>query len=118
MDSYTRRDSQGSVDIQASAQAYSEALEVWVSENEIPVDGIASVVDAILDGAAPSRVPMPTIANMAAGELGATTKTHQAVADRVHSYLQGQVKAGNLFVQLGRGGGVAKEPAVKKAKKA
>ncbi len=115
MDKYTVRNTDGSVDVNASSAAYTAALVEWVSTNEIPADDIAAAVDSVLDSAAGKRVAMPSLLNFAAQELGADVSSLQTISTRIHEYVSAQVKAEKLFVMKGVGGGVSRERPVKKS---
>lgn len=114
MDKFTKRGTDGSVDVQASAQEYARALTEWCAENEIPSEQIAQAVTAVLDRH-PGRIPMPALLATAAQEMGATPETFKVLCDRVHAYVSGQAKAEKLFVIKGKGGGVTRERPAKKS---
>jgi hypothetical protein len=114
MDKHTRRGTDGSIDVQASAQAYAKALTDWAAENEIPAEQIESAVNAVLDTHTAGRIPMPALLSLASQELGATPQTFKVLTDRVHAYVTGQVEAKRLFVVKGKGGGVTREAPVAK----
>jgi hypothetical protein len=116
MDKHIVRGFDGSVDVDASAAKYAEALTNWVAQNEIPAETIAAAVNAVLDRQT-GRVPVPYLVSLAANELGADATTFKALSDRSHSYITGQIKAGNLFLARGGaagGGGVSRQPVEKK----
>jgi hypothetical protein len=115
MDKFTKRGTDGSVDIAASANAYAKALTEWAAENEIPADQIESAVNAVLDAHPGQRIPMPALLSLAAQELGATPETFKVLSDRVHAYVTGQKDANLLFVTKGKGGGVSREAPAKKS---
>lgn|SRR5574337_427848 len=114
MDKFTQRGADGSVDIAASANAYAKALTEWVAENEIPADEIAAAVNAVLDRHT-KNIPTPALLSLAAQELGADAENFKVLSDRVHAYVQGQTKAGLLFVIKGKGGGVSRTAPAKKS---
>jgi hypothetical protein len=114
MDKFTKRGTDGSVDVVASAEAYALALTTWCATNEIPAEEIATAVNAVLDRN-PGRIAMPALQSLATQELGATPSTFKVLADRVHSYVTGQAKAGLLFVIKGKNGGVSRTAPVKKS---
>ena len=115
MDKYTVRGTDGSVDVAASANAYAKALTEWTAENEIPSENIEEAVNSILALNPTTRVPMPALLSAVAMALGASAATHAGISARVHEYVKAQVKAGNLFVLKGLGGGVTSIPPVKKS---
>lgn len=115
MDKFTKRGTDGSVDVQASAQAYAKALTEWCAENEIPADQIAGAVNAVLDRHPGQNIPMPALLSEASQILGATPQTFKVLSDRVHAFVTGQSKAEQLFVTKGKGGGVSRERPAKKS---
>jgi hypothetical protein len=114
MDKYTTRSTDGSIDVAASANAYAKALTEWAAQNEIPSEEIETEVNAVLALNPTTRVPMPALLSAVANALGASAATHASISARVHEYIKGQVKAGNLFVLKGLGGGVTNVAPVKK----
>lgn len=115
MDKFTKRGTDGSVDIAASASQYAKALTEWCAENEIPADRIAGAVNTVLDQNPGRNIPMPALLSFAAQVLGATPETHKVLSDRVHAYVTGQSEAKLLFVTKGKGGGVSREAPAKKS---
>ena len=115
MDKYTKRGTDGSVDVDASKAEYGQALVAWCASNEIPADQIAAAASAVLDAHPGTRIPMPAFLSEACVELGSTPSTFTVLSKRVHAFVQGQQKAGLLFVTKGKGGGVSKEAPAKKA---
>jgi hypothetical protein len=114
MDKYTKYNDDGSINVTLSAQAYTDALNAWKLENEIPADRIESAVDAILaqkDG----RVATPTLCHLAAISLGADVNTLKPISDRIHAYIKAQRAAGKLFMVKGVNGGVSRTAPAKKA---
>lgn len=107
MDKHLVRDSSGSVDVAASANAYAEALTKWCAENEIASETIENAVEAVFDRH-PGRLPMPALLSAAVNELGSTPAQFKTLTDRVHSYVSGQTKLGRLEVGKGKGGGVSR----------
>lgn len=121
MDKYTVRDSSGSVDVAASANAYALALTKFVAENEIASDTIELAVEAVFDTHT-GRLPMPALLGAAVNELGATPAQFKTLTERVHAYVKGQAEAGRLDIGRGKGGGVLRlslpgEPIVAKPAK-
>lgn len=114
MDKYTQRGEDGSVDVSASANAYAKALTEWCVKNEIPSEQIADAVNLVLDSH-PGRIPMPALLSLAVQEMGTRPDTFKALSDRVHAYITGQAKAGLLFVNKGKGGGVSRLAPQKKS---
>jgi hypothetical protein len=115
MDKFTVRDATGSVDVEASAVAYGEALAAWVADNEVSSETIEAAINAVFDRYPGIRIPMPALLSQAVTELAATPDQHAALTKRCHEYVKGQAQAGNLFVIKGKGGGVAKDAPVKKS---
>lgn len=114
MDKFTKRGSDGAVDVAASANAYAKALTEWCAENEIPSEEIADAVNAVL-ARSQRPVPMPALLSLASQEMNASAETYMTLSDRIHTYIQGQSKAGLLFVIKGKGGGVSRTAPVKKS---
>jgi len=112
--SFIKRDTNGSVDIAASANAYAAALTEWCATNEIPSEDVAEAVNTVLDRH-PGRIPMPSLLSFSVQELGATPENFKVLSDRVHAYVTGQAKNSLLFVTKGKGGGVSREAPVKKS---
>lgn len=115
MDKYTKRGTDGSIDVAASANEYARALSAWAAENEIPAEEITSAVNTVLDRHAGKNIPMPSLLSFAAQELGAGLDNYKVITERVHAYVTGQTKAGLLFVTKGKGGGVSREAPAKKS---
>lgn len=115
MDKFTKRGTDGSVDVAASANAYGKALTEWCAENEIPSEQIAGAVNAVLDAHPSQRIPMPALLSEAAQSMCATPQTFKVLSDRIHAYVTGQSKAELLFVSKGKGGGVSRERPAKKS---
>jgi hypothetical protein len=114
MDKFTERGTDGSVDLAASANAYTRALAQWCAENEIPAEQITEAVNSVLDRHAGKNIPMPALLSLASQELGADALSFKVISDRVHAYVTGQTEAGLLFVTKGKGGGVSRERPIKK----
>lgn len=115
MDKFTKRGTDGSVDIAASANEYARALAVWCGENEIPADQIAGAVNTVLDRHPGQNIPMDCLRSDACQLLGATPQTFKVLSDRVHAYVRGQAGAALLFVTKGKGGGVSRTAPQKKS---
>lgn len=116
MDKFVQRDTDGAVDVDASAKAYAAALTEWCAKNEIPSDRIETAVNTVLDQYAGKRIPMPALLSAAVQELDGSPETFKVLSARVHSYVKGQANAGLLFIVKGKGGGVSREaPATKSA---
>lgn len=115
MDKFTKRGTDGSVDVAASANAYAKALTEWCAENEIPADQIANAVNTVLDRHPGQNYPMPALLSDASQLLGATPQTFKVLSDRVHAYITGQATAKALFVIKGKGGGVSRTAPQKKS---
>lgn len=108
MDKFTKRGTDGSVDVAASASAYAKALTEWVAQNEIPSDTIETAVEAVFDRFNGQRLPMPALIGLALQELQATPDQHKTLTNRVHAYVTGQCakNTGRLDISKGVGGGV------------
>lgn len=115
MDQFTKRGTDGSVDVAASANAYAAALTKWCAENEIPADQIAGAVNTVLDRHPGQNIPMDCLRSEASQLLGSTPQTFKALSDRVHAYVRGQADAKLLFVTKGKGGGVSRTAPQKKS---
>lgn len=115
MDKFTKRGTDGSVDIAASANAYAVALNEWCAENEVPADQIEAAVNTVLDRQAGKNIAMPALLSLASVEMNATAETFKVLSDRIHAYVTGQTKAGLLFVTKGKGGGVSRIASQKKS---
>lgn len=111
---FIKRGSDGSVDVDASKEAYGTALTEWCAQNEIAADRISNAVNEVLDRHA-GRIPMPALLSLSVQELNATPATFKVLSDRVHAYVKGQTEAGKLFVVKGKGGGVSREAPKPKA---
>lgn len=107
MDKYTVRNTDGSVDVAASANAYALALANWVAENEVPATDIEAAVEAVFDQHT-GKLPMPALLNAAVNELGATPAQFKALTERCHAYVRGQALTGRLEISKGKGGGVSR----------
>lgn len=114
MDKFTKRGTDGSVDVEASKAAYGQALAAWCVENEIPSEEIAAAVNTVLDRH-PGRIPMPALLSFAVQEMGSDPSTFKVLSDRIHAYVTGQASAKLLFVTKGVGGGVSREAPAKKS---
>lgn len=113
MDKFTKRGSNGEVDVAASATAYADALTAWSAENEIPSEKIAAAVNAVLDRH-PGTISVPSLLSFAVQEMEATPETYGVLTKRVHAYVTGQKEAGLLFVTKGKGGGCSRTAPTKK----
>jgi hypothetical protein len=107
MDKFTKRGSDGSVDVAASANAYAKALTEWAAQNEIPTETIEAAVEAVFD-ANPGRVGMPALTSMAATSISSDPGAFNTLRLRVHAYVTGQSagNTGRLDIAKGKGGGV------------
>ena len=106
MDKYTVRDSDGSVNVSASANAYAKALSEWVSTNETPVSDIADAVNAVLDQH--GKLTMPMLQTYTATQLGASPTQFTAVGNRARAWVRSQAEAGVLVIVKGKNGGVSR----------
>jgi hypothetical protein len=108
MNQFTVRGADGSVDVAASAQAYTQALTQWITTNEIPSERISNAVNVVLDRFPGQRLSMPSLLSFAVQELGATPEQHKALTERVHAFVKGQATVGVLTIAKGKGGGVGR----------
>lgn len=107
MDKFTVRGTDGSVDLAASANAYTKALSEWCTSNEVASDTIENAVEAVFDRFN-GRITTPALVSMTLAELGAAPSQHKALDTRVRAYLKGQCagNTGRLDMVKGVGGGV------------
>jgi hypothetical protein len=115
MDKYTKRGTDGSVDVAASASQYAKALTEWAAQNEIPADRITAAVNSVLDQHPGRAIPMPALLSLSVQELGMNPENFKVLSDRVHAYVKGQAEAQLLFVTKGKGGGVSRTAPAKKS---
>jgi hypothetical protein len=115
MDKFTKRGTDGSIDIAASANAYAKALTEWSAQHEVPAEQIEVAVNTVLDRHTGKNIPMPALLSLASVEMSATAETFKVLSDRIHAYVTGQTKAGLLFVTKGKGGGVSRTAPQKKS---
>jgi hypothetical protein len=110
MDKYTKRGTDGSVDVAASASAYAKALTEWAAKNEIPSENIENAVEAAFDRFDGQTQPMPALIAFALQELNAEPAQHKTLTNRVHAYVTGQSakNTGRLEITKGVGGGVTR----------
>lgn len=108
MDKFTVFGTDGSADVDASMEAYGEALATWKRTNEIPTDRIEAAVEAVFDRFPGQRLPMPALLSAAVLGLSATPDQHKALTARCHAYVTGQSASntGRLDIGKGKGGGV------------
>jgi hypothetical protein len=104
MDKFTRRGTDGSVDVVASAAAYSKALTEWAVENEVRTEVIENAVEAAFDNN-PGKMTMPSLIHFSLTELGATSGTTGSLTKRVQAYVKGQKEIGRISVIKGPNGG-------------
>lgn len=107
MDKFTKRGSDGSIDVPASANAYAKALTEWAAQNELPSEKIEAAVETVLD-AATGRISMPYLCNTAAAALSTDSASFGTLVKRVHAYVTGQSadNTGRIDVAKGKNGGV------------
>lgn len=111
MDKFTVRDSSGSVDVNASVVAYSQALTDWVSANETPIEHIERAVEAVFDSRPSNvRLPTPFLVSLVVQEMKVDPDQFKPVSVRVAAYIKGQCaeNTGRLDISKGKGGGVAR----------
>lgn len=108
MDKYTVRDSSGSVDVEASAVAYAEALVQWVDENELSQERLDAAVNAVFDQFLGQTIHMPALLSAATLELGGSPAEHKTHSKRLHQHIRGLHDRGVLQITKGKGGGVAR----------
>jgi hypothetical protein len=99
----------GSVDQEATMQAFSEVLARHISETEIAHSVVAGAVDSVFDRH-PGAMSMPTLASLACTALNATPTNHAALYETVLDYVRANNKGdASLFVSVrGRSGGTAR----------
>lgn len=107
MDKFTVRDSNGSVDVQASVAAYSNAITDWVTANEIPISSVENAVEAVFDSHS-VRLPSPFLTSLVVQEMGVAPDQFQAASNRVAAYVKGQIASGRFDSTKGKGGGVSR----------
>lgn len=107
MDKFTVRGTDGSVDMAASANAYTKALSEWCTSNETASETIETAVEAVFDRF-DGRITVPALLGLALSELGATPAQHKSLENRVRAYVKGQCagNTGRLDMVKGVGGGV------------
>jgi hypothetical protein len=96
----------GSVDQEATRQAFETALETHLAQVEIAHGVVAGAVDAVFSDH-PQAMAMPTIAALACQKLNATPENHASLTEAVLDYVRANNKGDNsLFVSVrGRSGG-------------
>jgi hypothetical protein len=108
MDKFSKLGSDGTVDVNASKEAYGQALSAWKAENEIPTDRIETAIEAVFDRFPGQRLAMPALLSMSVLGLSATPDQHKTLTARCHAYVTGQSagNTGRLDIGKGKGGGV------------
>jgi len=108
MDKYTVRNATGSVDINASISAYTQALSSWVAANETNQEIISNAVDSVFEKYQGQNVPMQALVSNAAMNISSDPNEFKMLSERVHTFVKGLVSQGSLKVNKGKGGGVSK----------
>lgn len=110
MDKFTVRDSNGTVDVVASATAYAEALSAWVAENEADTQQLTDMVNACFDNAGGKTLSMPYLVSQVVSGLGVSPAEHKATTKRVHEHVRCMAgEGGALVIAKGKGGGVSRK---------
>ena len=129
MDKYLVRNAvDGSVDVNATVAAYSNALNTWVSENEFSADDIRDAIDTVFDSQIPSgdtpvRITTPTLISMAIGHMNPDAKLVPVLKEQMVAWLKGQTRfhavkgAHGGVMRLYREGETPVAPPAPKAKK-
>lgn len=87
MEKYTVRSENGSIDIEASTQAFRAALTAQVASAEALATKIEAAVDAVFDEQG-IRLPKGMLIDGALAKLGATSETHTSLTHSVEEYLR------------------------------
>ena len=116
MDKYTVRNSDGSVDVAASANSYTQALQEWISLKEfkrqaktevVPNESVEAAVESVFD-THQKRITTPALVNQVVLQLNPSLDKYTAVTNQVKTYLKQQVASGRLNVTSRRGGGISR----------
>lgn len=106
---YIQFTANGSVDIDASCEAYREALETWVLTHEENERKLREHVVNVLRVAG-KNIPFPTLVGMVCVRLQPTAEQYEVVSTSVEEFLKGSIgeKGGSslLYAKKGKGGGV------------
>lgn len=108
MDKYTKRNSNGSIDIDASTKAYAEALADWANKNETPVEEIESAVESVFNSFPGQRLTTSFIISNTIVAMQATPEISRSLTKRIQAYLKGQVQSGRFNIAKGTGGGITR----------
>lgn len=104
MDKYTVRFSKdGSVDVNASVNAYASVLTKWIDENEIPVADVEAAVDSVFDEQGSDK-PLPKTALIAYATT-ALKPAHSKITSaqtRIEAFLRGSPR---FYAIKGKNGG-------------
>jgi hypothetical protein len=100
----------GSVDQEASRQAFDTALSKYIAERETEESTIAAAVSAVFDKFPGAAVNMPALASMALQHLNALPSNYSTLDEKCKQYVRdnaGARESGKLFViGKGKNGGV------------
>jgi hypothetical protein len=108
MDKFTVRGVDGSVDVDSSVAAYTQALTEWVSRNEVSVAKIEQAVHAVFDSNS-SAIPTTMLVHTVALSLTSDPAMFASVSKQVHSYVKSQTALGTHFtVVRGHNGGIVR----------
>ncbi len=87
MEKYFVRSESGAVDIDATIEAFSVALESHLSASEKIAGSIEGAVDAVFDKEN-ARLPKGMLIDGVLAKLGATSETHTSLTHAVEAYLR------------------------------
>lgn len=108
MDKFTVRGVNGSVDVDASVAAYTQALSEWIGKNEVSVSDIDREVHAVFDSN-PSAIPTTMLVHTVALSLTSDPAMFTAVSKQVHNFIKAQTALGTQFtVVRGHNGGIVR----------
>lgn len=115
--SYIRRDSTGQIDIDASAQAFSQDLQEWVLE-QTDNDVYAEVVQRVFKENKKAKViPIPTLIVFAMRYITCEPSNWKKHAKGLKTYIGNAIAQGKLASTRGRYGGISRVKKSKKGKK-
>lgn len=100
----------GMVDVDASVEAFTKALEANIAERSIALQGVAEAVATLFDANKGAHIALPTIGSLVASALNSPPASFKTISARVQDYVRANAKGGSsLFVSVrGRNGGTAR----------
>jgi hypothetical protein len=100
----------GQVDVDASVEAFTEALEANIAERKIALSGVAEAVATLFDANKGAHIALPTIGSLVASALNSPPASFKTISARVQDYVRSNAKGDqSLFVSVrGRAGGTAR----------